>query len=117
MVLPAEAISTIDHQATTTTVGGPAGSVHIDRATIIGSSNSSQAAVSVVVPAIAVIRVDDDGQVLAAMTNTGRPPQPNDQHWLMFLDGTMQPATAERFSDHVWIGDFADPGVYVAQTQ
>lgn len=78
--------------------------------------SDAQPVVAVAVPATAVIQVDHDGRVVAAMTNTGMPPRFDDDLWLMYPDGSMQPASVEQFADQVWIGDFTDAGVYVAQT-
>lgn len=72
-------------------------------------------AISVTVPSIAILKVDGEGRVVAAMTNTGSAPGTSDQMWLMRLDGALEPAPASVASRH-WSGDFSEPGRYVVQS-
>jgi hypothetical protein len=120
--LPAQAVLTSDRRDVASPIGREWHPVEIDHIPVAAvplptESTGAQPVVAVSVPATAVIQVDDDGRVVAAMTNTGHPPRPDDDLWLMNPDGTMQPASAERFTEQVWIGDFAEPGVYVVQTR
>ncbi len=70
--------------------------------------------ISVTVPRTAIVRVDDRGQVLAAMTNTGCPPGASDDVWHQHPDGSLVRAPAGA-ADRAWVGDFSERGVFVAQ--
>lgn len=84
-----------------------------------GSSAGSSAGVvtqsiAVVVPPTAIVRLDDRGRVVAAMTNTGCPPAASDEVWHQRPDGTLERAP-DGAADHPWTGDFTERGVFVAQ--
>ena len=117
VVLPAQAVSLNVPRAVESRVRRDLESGHFDQVPINAIPVGAQPVVAVSVPATAVVRVDDDGRVITAMTNTGQPPRPDDDLWLMHPDGSIESAPVEQFADHVWIGDFTDAGVYVAQTQ
>lgn len=72
-------------------------------------------AVTVRVPGIAVLRVNRDGRVTAAMTNTGCAPQAGDEVYVFLPDGTMSECTSIDVGAMVWSGDFSQPGAYQPQ--
>ena len=115
LVMPVQAASheTEHERSSTGRCSAAVGDHHssIPASTVAGARQG----VTVSVPAIAVIRVDDLGRVVSAMTNTGCAPTRREELWLMASDGSMQAATAERFAGHRWTGDFSEAGKYVAQ--
>ena len=116
VVLPAQAVSLDIQRAVERSAGRDLETSHVDQGVTAAMPKGGQPMVAVSVPATAVVQVDSDGRVVAAMTNTGGPPRSGDDVWLMYPDGSMQPTSIARFADHAWIGDFTDTGVYVAQT-
>ena len=115
LVMPAHAARQVsNHQVSNSRVCDLA-AADTDRVMPASAVSGRRRCVTVSVPAIGVIRVDDRGRAVAAMTNSGCPPRPGDEMWLIHPDGSMQPAPAERFAHHRWVGDFSEPGVYVAQ--
>jgi hypothetical protein len=74
--------------------------------------------ISVTVPATAMLRLDADGRIEAAWTNTGCPPSSDLDLWLMAADGSITAAPAswvDGVDDVDWLGDFSEPGVFVDQ--
>ena len=69
----------------------------------------------VVVPPTVILRVDTDGRVVAATTNTGCAPRLNDAWYVIGPDGTAAPAAADAFPQQLWVGDFTQTGVTQAQ--
>lgn len=115
LVMPVHAARQVSHHQVSNSRGCDLAAADTDRVMPASAVGGRRRGVTVAVPAIGVIRVDDRGRVLAAMTNTGCPPRPGEEMWLMYPDGSMQPAPAERFAGHRWIGDFSEQGEYVAQ--
>jgi len=72
--------------------------------------------VTAIVPAMAMIRVDANGSVRSAWTNTGCAPQASDDFFVIHPDDSIEPVPGDDFAERAWIGDFATPGVYVDQT-
>jgi hypothetical protein len=71
--------------------------------------------ISVTVPAVALLRVDVDGRVVAAATNTGCAPRTSDAVYLFHEDGSIEAVSAAALAGQVWIGDFTKSGVFAAQ--
>jgi hypothetical protein len=69
----------------------------------------------VVVPPTVILRVDTDGRVVAALTNTGCAPRLNDAWYVIGPDGTAAPAAPDAFPRQQWVGDFTQTGVTQAQ--
>lgn len=81
-----------------------------------GAEATSQV-VTVTVPATVIVRIDRFGRVIAATTNTGCAPRPDDAYLLHLPDGTYADASAEQFAAVSWRGDFSAPGVEVRQVR
>jgi hypothetical protein len=79
------------------------------------SSPAGSMALTVTVPPVAVMHVDDRNRIVSAMTNTGCAPRTTDQLWLVAPDGRFVAASPELASAHRWVGDFRMPGVNVKQ--
>ena len=62
----------------------------------------------------ALLKVADDGTVLAAETNTGCAPRPTDVLFVVADDGSLTPADGIDVSAVAWTGDFTQFG-FVAQ--
>ena len=71
--------------------------------------------ITVHVPPTAFVRVDAQGTVTAAATNTGAAPQPGDDVYLFHPDGTITHAPSFDLGAVTWLGDFSQPGVYLQQ--
>jgi len=82
-----------------------------------GPSTSSPGtqSISVFVPPTALVRVDAAGHVIAAATNTGCRPVQSDDFFTIHADGSVNRARPGEYAAQHWTGDFAAPGVYVAQ--
>ena len=72
--------------------------------------------ISVTVPSIALLRTDHGNHIVAAMTNTGCAPRPGDQLFFVRPDGSVVSAPTTELAHRRWVGNFTNPGVYVAQT-
>ncbi|MEQ1703204.1 MAG: hypothetical protein ABMA25_24120 [Ilumatobacteraceae bacterium] len=72
-------------------------------------------AVTVRVPRIAVLRVEQGGRVVEAMTNTGCAPQTGDEVYVRWPDGSMSECASIDVGAMAWSGDFSQPGVYQPQ--
>jgi hypothetical protein len=84
------------------------------------TSITDPTSIAVSVPAIALVKVDRLGRVLAAMTNTGRAPRTGDELWLVLPDGSIEaasPVEASGLANYRWVGDFGSPGVFIAQSR
>lgn len=76
-----------------------------------------QQSVSVIVPPTAIVHLDGDGRVVAAMTNTGCAPAAGDDLYVSSPGRTdLERAAWETVADHDWLGDFSLPGVFVPQS-
>ncbi len=64
-------------------------------------------AIVVTIPRIAVFKVDGQGRITAAATNTGRAPAAGDITYVLGSDGSYRP-TAVDLSRRRWKGDFSD---------
>ncbi len=93
---------------------GAAAPTHQAGAAAGSASGTVTQSIAVVVPPTAIVRLDDRGRVVAAMTNTGCPPAASDEVWHQRPDGTLERAP-EGAADHDWTGDFTERGVFVAQ--
>jgi hypothetical protein len=72
--------------------------------------------ITVTVPRTAIVSLDADGSVVAAMTNTGCPPREGDEFWVRHAGAAeLEPASWWTFRTHRWQGDFSRPGLVVAQ--
>jgi hypothetical protein len=78
-------------------------------------STVSQQNITVVVPPIALLRVDNNGRVLAVATNTGCAPRIGDQYFAVRADGSISVTQLSKVTQRRWVGDFTTPGVYVSQ--
>lgn len=58
----------------------------------------------------ALLKVADDGTVLAAETNTGCAPRPTDLLYVVAADGSLHPAVGIDVSTVAWTGDFTQFG-------
>ncbi len=72
--------------------------------------------VRVTVPATVVVRVDRRGAVTAAMSNTGRPPQPGDDLWVARTGHPdiepAPPALVLAVMAQPWPGNWKKPGIW-----
>lgn len=72
--------------------------------------------ITVTVPRTAIVSLDADGSVVAAMTNTGCPPSEGDEFWVRRAGAAeIEPASWVTFRTHRWQGDFSQSGVVVSQ--
>ena len=71
----------------------------------------------VTVQRVSVLRLDDSGRIVAAMTNTGCAPRPGDELFYARPDGSLVPASTAALANRRWVGNFTVPGVTVPQTQ
>jgi hypothetical protein len=78
-------------------------------------STVPQQNITVVVPPIALLRVDKNGRVLAVATNTGCAPRAGDQFFEVRPDGSISLTRPSKLTERRWVGDFTKAGVYVAQ--
>ena len=115
LMVPTYAASSLDRDEVSTRESSSQAWTETDLVVTRSVANHPRTKISVSVPATSVIKVDDGGRVVSAMTNTGQPPRPEDALWLMYPDGSVQPGLAGWFGHQIWTGDFAVPGVFVAQ--
>ena len=90
----------------------------VERATCAEAKPPStvpQQNITVVVPPIALLRVDKNGRVLAVATNTGCAPRIGDQFFAVRADGAISVTQLAKVTQRRWVGDFTKPGVYVSQ--
>jgi hypothetical protein len=90
----------------------------VERATCAEAKPPStvpQQNITVVVPPIALLRVDKTGRVFAVATNTGCAPRIGDQLFVVRGDGSISVTRLSKLTQRRWVGDFTAPGVYVAQ--
>ena len=80
-----------------------------------GDAPRMQQTIRVTVPATALLRIDRDGRVVAALTNTGCAPRHSDDIYVVRPDGTVALASSTQITARTWTGDFTSPGVYVDQ--
>lgn len=73
--------------------------------------------VTVTVPPTTIVKTDERGRIVAAMTNTGCAPRPGDDLFVAAPDGSITAVTSERIAHVTWTGDFREPGVYVPQAR
>ncbi len=85
---------------------------HFEQASTTGALQQD---ITLQVPATALVRVDDGGHVLAALTNTGCAPRPGDDLFYVHPNGSIDAATMRALAHHPWVGDFTIAGVYVLQ--
>jgi hypothetical protein len=85
----------------------------------IGSKAKSSAdrpQIVVSVPSTVFLRVDSDGRVIAAGTNTGCLPRDTDEVYVFRPDGTIEPTLDIDVRDCDWTGDFTVAGRYQPQS-
>lgn len=70
---------------------------------------------SVVVPAVTMLRTDHTGRVVAAATNTGCAPAPGDLVYEYAADGSVRPRPDIDVAARPWVGDFTEPAVFQPQ--
>jgi cytoskeletal protein RodZ len=78
-------------------------------------ASDREQSVSVMVPSVAVVRMDKSGTMMSAMTNTGCAPRMGDQLFSVQADGSLKTMSSTMLVTQQWVGDFTQPGVYVAQ--
>lgn len=83
---------------------------------IDGERTVGAAVVTVQIAPTALVRVDDQGRVIAAWTNTGCAPRHADDLYVEHPDGSIRRAGPTAVDGHRWIGDFTQPGVVAPQT-
>jgi hypothetical protein len=88
----------------------------IDAENPLSTSARDGITVSVQVPAIAMVKVDSHGTVVAAATNTGCAPRTGDLVYLYRANGIVERSTTFVLARHRWIGDFRTPGVFQPQS-
>lgn len=71
--------------------------------------------ITVSVPATVVLQVEWNGELIAAMTNTGCAPRGDEDIHLMWPDRSMSECVSLQTGALVWSGDFTEPGVYQPQ--
>ena len=71
--------------------------------------------ITVGVPSVAILKVDRNGHVMAAKTNTGCAPRVTDMLYFVQADGSLRQGSADDLTNRRWTGDFTQIGVYVAQ--
>jgi hypothetical protein len=62
------------------------------------------------------VRVDANGRVIAATTNTGCMPRKSDDVFVLRADGTLHPTRDFAVDDCDWTGDFSVAGRYQPQS-
>jgi hypothetical protein len=80
-----------------------------------GATGVVQQSVAVVVPPVALLRVDESDRITAAATNTGCAPRAGDEVYLLRPDGTVVLTTSVDVTRITWRGDFRTPGDYQRQ--
>lgn len=81
-----------------------------------GSPGGTDQVVSVDIRPTAVVRLDADGGVITAWTNTGCAPRATDHLFVELADGSIVAADAD-LAARRWVGDFRDAGVAVVQPE
>lgn len=81
--------------------------------TVPGAGGAQE--VSVTVPRLALLRVDESGHVVAAVTNTGCAPQPSDATYVVTPSGEHVATPGERFAHLRFTGDFREAGRWIDQ--
>lgn len=82
---------------------------------VLSSTPERGQTITVHVPRTALLKVDDDGMVVAAATNTGAAPQSGDDVYLIHPDGTVEPSDTFDLGSVQWVGDFSRPGSFQPQ--
>jgi hypothetical protein len=77
--------------------------------------NRNTQPVTVIVPAITMLRMDRNGVVIAAATSTGCRPQDGDDVYVEQPDGSFTLTTTIDIDSFHWTGDFTTPGSYQPQ--
>lgn len=72
--------------------------------------------VTVRVPVTVVLQVEWNGELIAAMTNTGCAPRGDEDIFLMWPDRTITECTTLDAAAVQWEGTFTQPGVYEPQS-
>ena len=75
-----------------------------------GAPVSGQLTIAVTVPAVALLRVDARGRIIAAATNTGCRPRQGDIAYVVQPDGSLVADHRVRPDIVDWTGDFRVPG-------
>jgi hypothetical protein len=90
---------------------GPIDGAPVDASVSAAPAGAGQQ-MSVSVPAVAMVRLDDAGAVVEAATNTGCAPRAGDAVYVVQADGSLEPAALPAVD---WVGDFTQAGVFQPQ--
>jgi pilus assembly protein FimV len=117
--VPAAAVSLVEDAAcgiTATAATAPAAPAATPADAGGAAGATAAVAITVTIPPVAWLEVDENGRLLAAATNTGCAPRTGDTVVARRPDRSVVADVAIDLDTVAWVGDFTQPAVLVPQT-